>query len=170
MIFFWLVGFLPTNYQSACSRKGESTGVGAEDACWPRVLCSCPARTLALRPTMCAFFSYRPGSCAEEQREDGPAGSEQRNRNLYLGQDFGKPGCSFCRLQSCCNLLQAFSTQGVCLLFLLSNSCPLGVYRPDAFSFVLFFVSFPRLSYCPGGKCWNQAHLKERSKGKQDAL
>lgn len=144
MIFFpfWLVFYRQTINRFLPERRKH--GRGCRGCLLAPCAVSCPARTLAPRPTVCAFFSSgRPGSCAEEQREDGPAGSEQRNTSLYLGQDFGKPGCSFCRLQSCCNLLQAFSTQGVCLLFLLSNSCPLGVYRPDAFSFVLFFVSFP---------------------------
>lgn len=94
---FFLVGWFSTDKLSiASSRKGESTGVGAEDACWLRVLCLAQPEPWRRGPQRVRFSSGRPGSCAEEQREDGPAGSEQRNMNLYLGQDFGKPGCSFC--------------------------------------------------------------------------
>lgn len=100
--FFFLVGFLPTNYQFASSRKGGSPGRGFRGCLLAScVVCSFPARTLALRPRECRvlFFSPDcPGSCAEEQQGNGPVGLEQLNMNLYLGQDFRKPRYSFCRL------------------------------------------------------------------------
>lgn len=38
----------------------------------------------------------------------GTAMSEQFNVNVYLGQGLKRPSCSFCQLEPCCNLLQAF--------------------------------------------------------------
>lgn len=58
---FYDDSFLPTNYQPASPRKGESTAMGPEDACWLPVCC------VLAQPE-----PWRRGSCAEEQMQDRP--------------------------------------------------------------------------------------------------
>lgn len=63
-------------------------------------MCSFPALTLALRPTDVCASPPLPivQAVVQRNRVRGPAGSEQLNTNLYLGQDSRKPRYSFCRL------------------------------------------------------------------------
>lgn len=65
---FFLVGWFSTDELSIrLLPERRKHGRGCRGCLLAPCAVSCPARTLAPRPTACAFSSGRPGSCAEEQ-------------------------------------------------------------------------------------------------------